>query len=113
MPAPPSAASRKRAKSYRAGLIFPVSRIKKKFKQATVKLKPRLNGMIYLTAVMEYLVAELLDSSGQVTKELNKRIITPSFIVTAIYMDSEFHTLLRDVIIPSAAVPCPMTGNRS
>lgn len=112
MPAPPSAASRKRAKSIRAGLIFPVSRVKRRFKESTIKLKPRMNGMIYLTAVLEYLVAELLDSSGQVTKELKKSIITPSFIVMAIYLDNEFRTLLRGVIIPSAAVASSMSTDK-
>ena len=103
MPPPPSVTSRRRAKSRRAGLIFPISRVKRSFKDLTVNLKPRFSGMVFLTSVLEYLVAELLDSSGQVAKEMKKKMITPTFIVLAIFMDGEFRTLLRDVIIPGAA----------
>ncbi|KAI6646609.1 Core histone macro-H2A.1-like [Oopsacas minuta] len=111
MPAPPNLISRRR-KSARAGLIFPVPRIGKNFKNCTVKLRPRVKAMVYLTAVLEYLVAELLDAAGQVTKQLKRSMITPSFIALAIFLDADYHKLLRGVIIPSVSNPCAYSSSR-
>ena len=66
--------------SKRSGLEFPVRRIKRKLKNFTERYRLALGGNIFLTAVMEYLVTELLDSCGLVVKQLKRKRIIPSHI---------------------------------
>lgn len=55
-------------KSTRAGLVFPVSRIRKALRAGVPGRKVQKNCDVYLTSVVEYLVSELLEAAGaQVT----------------------------------------------
>ena len=91
--------------SKRSGLEFPVRRIKRKLKNFTVRYRLALGGSIFLTAVMEYLVTELLDSCGLVVKQLKRKRIIPSHIKLAIFLDEELHAFLKGVIIPFSGMP--------
>ena len=55
---------RRQTKSQRAGLIFPVSRFLKKMKHMHPNGRVLEKSAIVLTAIVEYLVAELLEISG-------------------------------------------------
>jgi hypothetical protein len=52
-------------KSKRAGLIFPVSRFLEKMKRLMPKFRILENSAVFLTGVVEYLTAELLQISGK------------------------------------------------
>jgi len=54
-------------KSKRAGLIFPVSRFLEKMKRLMPKFRILENSAVFLTGVVEYLTAELLQISGKAT----------------------------------------------
>jgi hypothetical protein len=53
--------------SKRCGLVFPVSRVHRKLRVAMLKKRIGPAPAIYLAAVLEYLVAELVELSGDVS----------------------------------------------
>lgn len=64
--------------SARAGLQFPVGRIKRYLKRsAQNKVRVGSKSAIYLTAVLEYLTAEVLELAGNAAKDLKVKRITP------------------------------------
>lgn len=88
--------------SKRAGLIFPVKRVYKKLK--TFGKRVMLNSCIEMAAILEYLVADLLDLSGEVTFSLDKSMILPRHIYLAIQKDKELKALLDHVTLPDSGV---------
>lgn len=101
----------------RAHLTFPVSRLHRYLKQRvfgrrakkeTAKSRPVTQvskpAAVYLAAVLEYLVAELLEAAGNVTKEHKKKRISPRHIKFAIAYDEEIDKLLKDVTIAQGGV---------
>lgn len=82
-------------RSLLAELTFPVGRIHSRMK-ASVLRKQRIGGTaaIYLTALLEYLTAELLDLSGSVCEQKKQKRITPRHILLAIRGDSELNELV-------------------
>ena len=76
-------ALRAQSSSARAGLQFPVGRIKRYLKRsASGKARVGSKAAIYLTAVLEYLTAEVLDTliratiaSGGVLPHINKALL--------------------------------------
>ena len=94
----------KRSRSSRAGLQFPVSRVHKflrlgKFSEHVAEGTP-----VYLAAVLEYLVAEILELSGNAARNIKRRRINPRCILLAVRADEELNQLLPKVVIPNAGV---------
>ena len=55
---------------------------------------------VYLTAVLEYLVQEVLELSSEITKFNKKILIQPKYINQALKYDQELNQLTKNVIIP-------------
>lgn len=55
--------------SAQSGLVFPVGRIKRKLKEGLGGTRIGKNSSIYLSAVLEYLSAELLEIAGNEAKK--------------------------------------------
>lgn len=84
-------------KQAKAGLVLPVSRINKTMKvQSGLK---RIGGSapVYMTAVLEYLVGEILELAGDHTAGSNRKRVTPEDVVLAIRSDSELSKLCGGV----------------
>jgi len=83
--------------SARAGLVFPVGRVAKRLR--TWKVSKRLTGdaACYLTAVLEYCVAELLEAAVGVTKLNRAKRLTPRHITIGVRADEELSKLLGPV----------------
>lgn len=94
----------RQSKSNKANVYFPVSRIKRYLKNRIAGKRISDYSAIYLAAVLEYLVAEVLEVSGNVTKYMNKKIITPRHIKYAVAQDEELDELLQHVTIPQGGV---------
>ncbi|KAF8216357.1 histone-fold-containing protein [Mycena galopus ATCC 62051] len=105
--------------SEKAGLQFPVARIRRFLKQHHEKRvtvpsagkQPALSQPsntqyppVYLAAVLEYLMAELLELAGNCAREVGRKIIIPRHILLAIKNDDELDRLLKKVIINEGGV---------
>ena len=63
----------KKSRSSRAGLQFPVSRIHRFLRQRKYAEHIAAGTPVYLAAVLEYLVAEILELSGNAARENKKK----------------------------------------
>jgi len=108
-------------KRIQGDLIFPVKTIKKNLKGMFGMKKVyknnrsegtniTLESAIFTAAVIEYLTAEVLELSGECSKQMRKTRIVPRHIMSAVRMDEELNQLFpRSTTIASAGVlPKPM-----
>jgi histone H2B len=85
------------SKSYRAGLQFPVQRVTKEvFAGISGAERVRKGGGsgIYLAAVVEYLVAEMLELAGNASRDNKRTRIIPRHLMLAIANDEELNKLV-------------------
>lgn len=89
----------------RAGISFPVARIRRYMKQGNFGLKRISAGSaVCMSAILEYMVAEVLEIALTETKRQNKKVLTPRFINMAIREDTELNDLLNKVTVPGGGV---------
>mmetsp|Transcript_17537 Transcript_17537/g.27112 ORF Transcript_17537/g.27112 Transcript_17537/m.27112 type:complete len:211 (+) Transcript_17537:16-648(+) len=93
----------KGSQSVKAGLVFPVGRVKKYLKERT-KLRIGAGSAIYLAAVLEYMVAELLELSGNCARDNQKKRIIPRHVQLALRNDEELNKHTRDVCLMQGGV---------
>ncbi|KAL3827885.1 hypothetical protein ACJIZ3_016687 [Penstemon smallii] len=101
---PKNKKSKSVSRSTRAGLQFPVGRIARLLKVGKYTERVSAGAPVYLAAVLEYLVAEVLELSGDKAKVSNKSRIGPTHIQLGVRCDEELTQLWENVIIPNAGV---------
>lgn len=92
------------SRSFRAGLIFPVGRTHRALRKGNYASRIGAGAPVFLAAVLEYLLAELLEIAGNVAADQNKKRIVPRHITLAIKSDQELDELLSHVIISEGGV---------
>jgi histone H2A len=92
------------SKSAKADLTFPVSRIAKNLRLMRLAKRLGAGGPVYLTAVLEYMAAEVLELAGNACRDNKKKRITPRHLVLAIRNDEELNKLLGGVTIAQGGV---------
>merc|ERR1711915_1026907 len=92
------------SKSSRAGLQFPVSRIGRYIKKGNYAKLLGAGAPVYLAAVMEYLVAEILELARNAARDNKKTRIIPRHLQLAIRNDEELGNLLGGVTIAQGGV---------
>jgi len=102
-------------RSQRAGLAFSISRIenimrgqKKTGGDKTSKDRVGSGSAIYLTAVVEYLTAEILELAGNAARDNGLVRIKPRHIMLAIRNDEELNKLAHDmgiIIVDGGVLP--------
>eukprot|EP01097_Dermamoeba_algensis_P005595 TRINITY_DN3553_c0_g1_i1.p1 TRINITY_DN3553_c0_g1~~TRINITY_DN3553_c0_g1_i1.p1 ORF type:complete len:154 (-),score=44.14 TRINITY_DN3553_c0_g1_i1:291-752(-) len=99
----PKAKSHKSA-SYKAGLQFPVGRVRRQLRDG--RYGSRLGGgaPIYLAAVLEYLTAEVLELAGNAARDTKKKTIAPRHVTLGVKNDEELNKLLNHVTIAAGGV---------
>lgn len=99
----PGGKKARQSQSSKAGLQFPVGRIRAHLK---LKYSPRFrigkSAPVYLAAVLEYLTAEVLELAGNAARDNKKSRIIPRHIALAVRGDEELNKLLIDCILPAA-----------
>lgn len=95
-----------RTRSAKAGLFFPVGRVHRQLKEEVPRhTRVGASAAIYMCAVMEYVIAEVLELAGN-NAAVNKRCrITPRNIQLAIRQDNELNKLITATISQGGVVP--------
>ncbi|MCP9260989.1 Histone H2A [Dirofilaria immitis] len=87
--------SKKISKSARAGLLFPKGRYARRISQSAA---------VYLSAVIEYLSAEMLELSGNACRDNKRQRLIPRHIVLAMKNDEELNQFCARVTCPGGGV---------
>lgn len=96
--------SRQSSRSVKAGLTFPVGRIARMLKKGRYSDRVGVGAPVYLAAVLEYLVAEILEVAVMITRQKKKSRIIPRFIFLGLKEDEEFKKLFASSIITCSGV---------
>jgi histone H2A len=91
-------------RSSRAGLQFPVGRVHRYLREGRYSNRVGHGAPVYLAAVLEYLMAEILELAGNAARDNKRTRITPRHIQLAIRNDEEINKLLRGVTIAQGGV---------
>lgn len=91
-------------RSKRAGITFPVGRIQRLLKNGGYAERIGVGASVYLAAVLEYLVAEVLELAGNAARDNKKNRILPRHIQLAIGNDDELHKIFEGVTISQGGV---------
>merc|ERR550514_1958418 len=100
----PKENKKSKSKSTKAGLQFPVGRIARYLRKGRYASRIGAGAPVYLSAVLEYLTAELLELAGNAARDNKKSRILPRHIHLAIHSDEELTKLLGNVTIAAGGV---------
>jgi len=87
-----------------AGLSFPVTRFARALRKGAYCKRLALGASIYVTAVVEYITAEILELAGNAAKDHRKMRIIPRHIQLAIRNDEELNRYMSNVTIAGGGV---------
>jgi histone H2A len=98
------AKDKKVSTSTKAGLQFPVGRIKRYLKNGKYASRIGVGAPVYLAAILEYLTAEIIELAGNAAKDNKKTRIIPRHIMLAVRNDEELNKLFGHVTIAQGGV---------
>jgi histone H2A len=96
---------RKASRSSRAGLTFPAGRVNRALHEYLAGYRIGAGASIYLCAVLEYTTAEIMELSGNASRDNKMVRITPRHLKLAISNDSELTKLFPGLIAAGGVVP--------
>ncbi len=92
------------SRSAKAGLTFPVGRLSRYLRKGRYASRVGAGAPVYLAAVLEYVVAEILELAGNAAKDNKRTRIVPRHIQLAIRNDEELNKFFGGVTIASGGV---------
>lgn len=96
--------SKAKSRSSRAGLQFPVGRVHRLLKKGNYAQRVGAGAPVYLSAVLEYLTAEVLELAGNAARDNKKSRIIPRHLQLAVRNDEELNKLMGHVTISQGGV---------
>ncbi|KAJ1945687.1 histone H2A.Z, partial [Linderina macrospora] len=97
---------RVQSRSSKAGLQFPVGRVHRYLKRETQhSTRVGAKAAVYTAAVLEYLVAEVLELAGNAARDLKSKRISPRHLQLAIRGDDELDLLVKATIAGGGVIP--------
>ncbi|XP_015285192.1 PREDICTED: histone H2A-beta, sperm-like [Gekko japonicus] len=93
-----------KTKSQRAGLQFPVGRVHRFLRRGQYAERIGMGAAVYLSAVLEYLTAEILELAGNAASENKRQRIGPRHLQLAVRTDEELSQLFAGVTIAEGGV---------
>lgn len=91
--AKPLVARKSVSKSQKAGLTLPVPRINRFMKATSGKKRIGSSAPVYMTAVTEYITAEIMELAGNATSRAGRKTVTPEDLLVAIRGDADLSKL--------------------
>ena len=80
--------------SVKAGITFPVARIRRALRRGKYATRYSGTGPVYLAAVLEYMCAEVLECAGKQAHAHKCKRVTPRHVVLAVRSDAEMSNYL-------------------
>ena len=90
--------------SAKAGVIFPVARCNRKFKEGRYAHRVGASAGAFTAAVLEYLTCEILELAGNAAHEAKKKTVGPRHLQLAFGNDDELNKLMASTTISQGGV---------
>ncbi|XP_075970110.1 histone H2A-like isoform X2 [Anticarsia gemmatalis] len=100
----PAKRAKVKSRSNRAGLKLPVGRIHRILKNGNYAPRVGAGAAVYMTAVLEYLAAEILELAAKAADDNQRTRISPRHILLAVRNDDELNKMLDGVVISQGGV---------
>ncbi|KAH0473382.1 MAG: hypothetical protein KVP17_005016 [Porospora cf. gigantea B] len=108
-----SAATDRHTLSTRAGLTFPVARVRKLMRDGKFARRISPSSAVAVAAILEYMVCELAQVSGDAVKQNSMHKLTPRAVELGIRSDDEFARYLANVSIARSGVVGALTAKKA
>ncbi|GFQ94668.1 histone H2A [Trichonephila clavata] len=95
--------SRRMSKSKKAGLLFPVSRVKAMLKNKTILPRTSKYAAVYLTAILEYFGTEIVKAALEETRKNMSQRINPSHVNSAVRKDPRLAQQFQMIVLPQSS----------
>lgn len=92
------------SRAAKAGLQFPVARVENQLRRRKVSDRLGAGAAVFLAAVLEYLIAEMLELAGNCARDLKKQRIAPRHILLAVKNDEELNRLCEHATFSGGGV---------
>merc|ERR1712188_176253 len=93
-----------KSKTSRAGLTFPVGRITRYLRNGRYSNRVSPGAGIFCSAVLEYLMAEVVELAGNACADNKRKTISPRHLMLAVRNDEELSQLFAKTVIPGSGV---------
>jgi histone H2A len=93
-----------KTRSSRAGLQFPVGRVHRFLRKGNYAQRVGAGAPVYLSAVLEYLAAEILELAGNAARDNKKSRIIPRHLQLDVRNDEELNKLMSGVTLAQGGV---------
>lgn len=95
-----------RTRAAKSGLFFPVGRIHRLLKaEVPRKVRVGATSSVYVAAIMEYIISEVLELAAKDAFSKKKQRITPRHLQLAIRKDAELSMFFKSTISQGGVVP--------
>ncbi|NWS75460.1 H2A4 protein, partial [Crotophaga sulcirostris] len=100
------------SRSFRAGLLFPVSRVDRQLRSGNFAKRFGAKTPIYLAAVLQSVTQKAMQVAGNATKKSKQPCISPSDLQTAVKKSSSLKKLLQGTVSKHCDMAVPQNQRK-